>query len=290
MTAFAYETYHLGLRTTRRFVRVPANWISIIFFPLIQLLIFSQLYQDVVQLQGFGAESDYLDYLAPGQVAFAAFMAVAWSAYGLLVEFRNGYMDKLRAAPIRRWSILAGEMVPLFFQAAAMAGIVLIVSLLLGAPLETGLGGFLLILALAGLFGIAFAGASFIPALLTKSEQATNAFSLLLFPIMFMSTAFVPEELMPGWMQSVNDWNPITSLIEAIRELMSTGYDWGAIGSALLSLAILGAILQTAAASRAEAGEPFVTISCLPERAALARAAGRRGGVPLRCRGHLTGG
>jgi ABC-2 type transport system permease protein len=245
MTAFAYETYHLGLRTTRRFLRVPANWISIIFFPLIQLVIFSQLYQDIVRLPGFDRETSYLAYLAPGQVGFAALMAVAWSAYGLLVEYRSGYMDKLRAAPIRRWSILAGEMVPLFVQSAAMAGVVLIVSLLLGAPLETGVGGFLLILGLAGAFGIAFAGTSFIPALLTKSEQATSALALLLFPVYFMSTAFVPEALMPGWMQVVNDWNPISFLIEAIRALMVTGYDWGAIGSALLSMAILGVVLQT---------------------------------------------
>jgi ABC-2 type transport system permease protein len=244
MTAFAYETYYLGLRTARRFLRVPANWTGVIFFPLIQLLVFSQLYQDVPQLRGFGAQTDYLDYLAPGQVIFAAFLAVSWSAYGLLIEYRSGYTDKLLAAPIRRWSILAGEMVPIFFQAAAMAGVVLIVSLLLGAPMETGVGGFLLILALSGVFGIAFAGASFIPALLTKSEQATNALSLLLFPIMFMSTAFVPEALMPDWMQAVNDWNPISYAIEAARELMVTGYDWAAIGSALLSLAIVGAILQ----------------------------------------------
>lgn len=245
MSAFAYETFHLGLRTTRRFLRVPANWISIIFFPLIQLLIFSQLYQDVVQLQDFREGSSYLDYLAPGQVAFAGLMAVSWSAYGLLVEYRSGYMDKLRVAPIGRWSILAGEMVPLFFQAAAMAGVVLVVSLVLGAPLKTGVGGFLLILALAGYFGIAFAGTSFIPALLTKSEQATSALALLMFPIFFMSTAFVPATLMPDWMQVVNDWNPISFLIEAIRELMVTGYDWTAIGNALLSLTILGVILQT---------------------------------------------
>jgi ABC-2 type transport system permease protein len=246
MTAFAYETYYLGLRTTKRFLRVPANLTSIIFFPLIQLLVFSQLYQDIVQVPGFGSTGDYLDYLAPGQVVFAAFLAVAWSAYGLLVEFRSGYLDKLLSSPIGRYSILAGEMVPVFFQAAAMAAILLIVSVILGAPLETGVGGFLLILGLAGAFGLAFAGASFIPALLTKSEQATNAFSLLLFPIMFMSTAFVPESLMPGWMQTFNDYNPISYVIEAIRELMETGYDWTAIGNALLSLAIMGAILQAA--------------------------------------------
>lgn len=246
MTAFAYETYYLGLRTTRRFLRVPSNWMPILFFPLIQLLIFSQLYQDIVQLPGFGGQQSYLAYLAPGQVAFTSFMAVAWSAYGMLVEYRSGYLDKLRASPIGRWSILAGEMVPLFFQAAAMAGILLIVSLLLGASIATGVLGFLLILGLSGAFGVAFAGASFIPALLSRSEQATSTFSLLMFPVVFMSTAFVPEALMPGWMRVINQWNPITYLIEALRALMVAGFDWGAIGAALVSMAILGVILQSA--------------------------------------------
>ena len=246
MTSFGYETFFLGRRTVKRFLRVPANFISIIFFPLIQLLVFSQLYQDIVELPGFGGQSNYLAYLAPGQVAFTAFMAVAWSGYGLLIEYRTGYLDKLRASPIGRWSILAGEMAPLFFQAAIMAGILLLVSLALGARVATGVPGFLLILGLAGVFGVSLAGASFIPALLTKSEQATSTFSLLLFPVMFMSTAFVPEALMPGWMRVVNDWNPITYVIEAIRALMVSGYDWGAIGKALLALGILGLVLQIA--------------------------------------------
>jgi ABC-2 type transport system permease protein len=246
VTTFAYETFFLGLRTTRRFVRVPSNWIGIIFFPLIQLLVFSQLYKDIVQLPNFGGQSSYLAYLAPGQVAFTAVMAVAWSAYGLVIEYRTGYLDKLRATPIRRWSILAGEMVPLFFQAAVMAGIVLVVSLLLGATIVTGVGGFVVILALSGAFGIAFAGTSFVPALLTKSEQATNSMSLLLFPVVFMSTAFVPEALMPEWIRAINVWNPISYLIEAMRAVMVTGYEWDVIGKALVSMAIMGAILQAA--------------------------------------------
>lgn len=246
MTALAYETYHLGLRTTRRFIRVPANWISVIFFPLIQLLVFSQLYQDIVQLPGFGGQSSYLAYLAPGQVVFAAFMAVAWSGFGLLVEYRTGYMDKLRSLPTQRWSILAAEMVPLFFQAAAMAGILLVISLLLGATIATGIPGFLLILVLAGFFGLALAGVSFVPALLSKSEQATSTFSLLLFPVIFMSTAFVPAVMMPDWMRVVNDWNPVSFLIEAIRAIMVTGFDWDLIGKAVASMAVVGVILQTA--------------------------------------------
>jgi ABC transporter DrrB family efflux protein len=246
MTAIAYETFHLGLRTSRRFLRVPANWMSIIFFPIIQLVIFSQLYQQITNLPAFGPETNYLSYLAPGQVVFAAFFAISWSGYGLLIEYRSGYLDKLRTLPIQRWSILAGEMVPLFFQAAAMAGIVLIVSVVLGARIETGLGGFLMILLLSGMFGLAWAGISFVPALLTKSEQATSTISLLLFPVVFMSTAFVPEAMMPEWMQVVNEWNPVTDLIEAIRALMTTGYDLQAIGRAVASMAVVGVVLQLA--------------------------------------------
>ena len=246
ISSFGYETFFLGRRTVRRFLRVPSNYFSIIFFPLVQLLVFSQLYKDIVQLPGFGDQSNYLAYLAPGQVVFTAFMAVAWSSFGLLIEYRTGYLDKLRASPIGRWSILAGEMAPLFFQAAVMSGILLFVSLLLGARIETGIGGFLIIVGLAGAFGISLAGASFVPALLTKSEQATSSFSLMLFPVMFMSTAFVPEALMPNWMQVVNEWNPITYLIEAVRALMVTGYDWGAVGKALMALGVLGVILQSA--------------------------------------------
>jgi len=137
-------------------------------------------------------------------------------------------------------------MFPLFFQAAAMAGVLLLVSLLLGATMVTGVGGFLLILLLCGVFGIAFAGVSFVPALVTKSEQATSALSLLMFPLIFISTAFVPRELMPGWMQVVNDWNPVSHMIEAIRGLMVVGYDWSAIGKALLSMSMTGVVLLAA--------------------------------------------
>jgi ABC-2 type transport system permease protein len=246
IAAFAFETWWLGLRTTMRFIRVPANTISIVFFPLIQLFVFSQLFKDIVRVPGFGGETNYLNYLAPGQVAFTAFFAVSWSGYGILLEYRSGYLDKLRALPIRRWSILAAEQVPLFLEAAVMAGIVLVVSVLLGASIATGIGGFLLILALAGLFGVAWSGTSFIPALTTKSEQATSTLSLLFFPFAFMSTAFVPEALMPDWIRFINDWNPITYLIEAIRPLMVSGYDWGAIGAALVAIAIMGIVLQAA--------------------------------------------
>jgi ABC-2 type transport system permease protein len=246
MTAFAYETYHIGRRSLRRFYRVPAGVASTILFPLIQLFVFSQLYKDITSLPGFGGGTSYLAYLAPGQIVFTAFFATSWSGTNILVDHHSGYLDKLRVTPIHRMAILAGELVPLFVGAGLMAGSILVLSVLMGASVATGVVGALLIVVLAGLLGVAWAGTSYLPALLTKSEQATSTLAILAFPLAFMSTAFVPASLMPDWIRVVNDWNPLTYVIEAIRALMVTGFDWGAIGRALAALAILGAVLHGA--------------------------------------------
>jgi ABC-2 type transport system permease protein len=244
MAAFAYETWYLGWRALRRFYRVPANPISILAFPLIQLFVFSQLFRDIVRLPGFGAETSYLAYLAPGQIVFTVFLAVSWSGATLLADYRSGYLDKLRAAPIRRYAILAGELVPLAIECVAMAGIILALSVFMGASVATRIPGVILILALSAAFGIAWSGTSFIPALVTRNEQATGALSLLFFPIAFMSTAFVPAALMPEWLQALNVVNPISYVIEAMRALMTEGLDWMAVARALVAILALGAVLQ----------------------------------------------
>jgi ABC-2 type transport system permease protein len=245
MIGLAYETFLLGRRAFLRWARVPGNWLSTLFFPLIQLVIFSQLFKDIIQLPGF-EESSYLAYLAPGQIVFAVFLGVSWVGINLLMDYHSGYLDKLRVTPINRLSILFGEMVPLFFTCALMAAVILLTSLVLGASLVTGIPGALGILALSGLFAIAWAGTSFVPALLTKNEQAAGTMSLLFFPLAFMSTAFVPAERMPEWLQVVNDWNPISYVIEAQRGLMSTGFDPELMGRALIAIAILFVVTQAA--------------------------------------------
>ncbi len=238
-----YETTLLGLAAVRRFFRVPGNWIWIPAFPLIQLLVFSQLFKDIVQLPGFG-DTSYLAYLAPGQIAFTVFFATTWAGTNLLMHYHSGFLDKLRVAPIARSSILYGELVPLFLECAVMAGIILAVSFLLGAPIATGVPGAVAILLLGSAFGVAWSGTSFIPALLTKNDQASGTFGLLFMPIAFMSTAFVPPALMPEWLQAVNRVNPISYVIEAMRALMISGFDWVAIGKAALAIAAIGTVLQ----------------------------------------------
>jgi ABC-2 type transport system permease protein len=248
--SFAREMWLLGGRSLRRSFRVPANLISTIVFPLIQLFVFSQLFKDIVSLPGFAASGNgsgsYLDYLAPGQVTFTVFFAVAWSGTSLLVDHRNGYLDKLRASPINRFAILAAELINVFVGSAFMGASILVLALLLGAHIATGALGFIAIVLLGGSFGVGWAGTSMVPALLTKNEQATGTLALLFFPIAFMSTAFVPVQLMPDWLRVVNQWNPISYVIEAMRSLMSVGFEADVLLRAILAIVVLGLVLQGA--------------------------------------------
>jgi len=241
---FGHDALFLGRRTLRRFYRVPANPLTIVLYPLIQLVVFSQLFKDIVQLPGFGGGS-YLAYLAPGQIAFTVFFAVTWSGGNLLYDYRSGYLDRLRIAPISRYAILAGEFVPLFLESVVMAGIILALAVLLGAPIATGVPGAIGVMLLGGAFGVAWSGTSFVPALVTRNEQATSAMSILFFPVAFMSTAFVPVDLMPDWLQVVNAWNPISHVIEAMRSLMTVGVEPAIILRAIISITILGLVLHT---------------------------------------------
>ena len=169
------------------------------------------------------------------------FFAVAWSGGGLLIDYRAGYLDKLRATPANRYAIIAGELVTVFLESVIMSAVILVITIVLGASIESGIVGAILILLIAGSFGVAWAGTSMAPALLTRNEQATGTIAFLFIPIAFLSTAFVPEVMMPDWLQTINVINPISYVIEAIRSLMIEGIILDDLWPAVVSIIVLGA-------------------------------------------------
>ena len=140
---------------------------------------------------------------------------------------------------------------------AVQSLVVLVIALLLGAHIATGFLGLIGILVLAAIFGMAWSGISLNVALRTRNPEVTAAAGVLTFPLYFGSTAFMPHELLPHWLQVFNKFNPINYLILADRALMSSHWDWQAIGGALLASLIVGAItmpLATRAFQRAVSG------------------------------------
>jgi ABC-2 type transport system permease protein len=98
---------------------------------------------------------------------------------------------------------------------------------------------------LAALFGIAFSGLSNTVALRTKNTESTQLVSFTLtFPLLFLSTALLPKDVLPGWVQTFSSYNPVSYTATACRDLILTGFNWMDIGQAFLAIAILGVILN----------------------------------------------
>jgi ABC-2 type transport system permease protein len=161
------------------------------------------------------------------------------------MDYRAGYLDKLRATPANRYAIITGELVTLFIETVIMAAVILAITIVLGASIASGIPGAIVILLIAGGFGVAWAGTSLAPALLTRNEQATGMLAFLFIPIVFLSTAFVPVEMMPDWLRTVNVINPISYVIEAIRSLMIEGIILEDLWPAVVSIVILGVLLHS---------------------------------------------
>jgi ABC-type multidrug transport system permease subunit len=160
-------------------------------------------------------------------------------------------------APISRAAIVLGLLLTDATRLAVQSLLVIVLALLLGAHIATGVLGLLGMLALAAIFGAAWSGISLNVALRTRNPEVTAAAGILTFPLYFGSTAFMPHDLLPAWLQWFNTFNPVNYLITADRALMSSRWDWSAIGGALLAALIIGAItmpLATRAFKRAVSG------------------------------------
>jgi ABC-2 type transport system permease protein len=215
--------------------------------PLIFLLLFSQVFSNLDRLPGFGYDS-YLQFLVPSIVALTALNSAFQSGIGMVSDIEDGMLDKFLIAPIRRSSILLGKVFADATRAAAQATVIVLVALAMGARIATGVAGVAAMVVLAALFGIAWAGLSNIIALRTRNGELTMIVGILItFPVLFLSTAFMPSILLPDWLDTVATFNPITYIVEALRALVNTGWDWGAIGEAMAVTGGLAVVTFTGA-------------------------------------------
>ena len=95
---------------------------------------------------------------------------------------------------------------------------------------------------MAAAWGLVFTGFPYAIALKTGNPAAVNSSFLLFFPFAFLTTGFVPEQDLTGWLATVADYNPVTYLLAGMRSLLMVGWDWTAIGQAFLAIALVGAV------------------------------------------------
>jgi ABC-2 type transport system permease protein len=242
------DTAVLAGRAMREIPRVPTRIVFPLLIPVMQLVLFASVFANVALIKVAGGGSS-LDFLAAGQVALAVMVGSGGSGFQMVQDMESGFFDKLRVSPVARSSIVLGLLVTDAVRLSLHALVVLAVARLIGAEIKTGLPGVLVIMVLCGLFGACWAGISLNVALRTRNPETTAAAGVLVFPLFFASTAFVPKAALPEWLQKLNDVNPISYLIDAVRALMIYGWDWSAILGGFAAALAVGAITLPLAVS-----------------------------------------
>ena len=238
---FVTDTVSIAGRALRAIPRdlvavIPPIFIALFFF-LVNIATLSRLTES--NIAGFNFKAF--------QVPTAILLGVTGvsRAPALVLDVQNGYFDRLLLSPIRRLSILLGHLAADVAVAVALIIPIALVGLAVGVRFATGPAGFLVFVALGALWSLAFSGFGYAIALKTGNPAAVNSSFLLFFPFLFLTSSYVPRDQLNGWLATVAAWNPVTYLLDGLRTLVSDGWDWPALGQALLAIAIVGAVSMT---------------------------------------------
>jgi ABC-2 type transport system permease protein len=238
----------LGRRALREGVRTPEAIVPTLFIPLFFLVvnvgqaarIFPGSTTDFLHGQGYGA------FQLPSSMLLAA--SFGTGALFLVEEIEGGYFDKLRATPVPRTAIVLGRLLAEGVKTLLIAALIVLLGLIFGITIASGVLGFLLLILLTALWAIVYAGYMQIIALKTRSAAATNSAGLIFFPLLFLTPNFVPRDLLTRPMEIAATINPVTYVMEAMRSLILVDLAWDTIGLGFLVVVVAGAIMFTVSA------------------------------------------
>lgn len=228
MTAVA-DTWALTIRDLLRLWRQPWFIAIVLVQPVIWLLLFGALFQRVVEIPGF-AGSDYKQYLVPGVLVMTAFFSSGWNGMSTIEDLDRGVTDRFLVTPVRRLPLIAGRVGQNLVQVVLQSLVIVAIALAIGVSFEGGVLGVAVLVLIAGVLGTAFAALSNALALLARREESLiGAVTFLQLPLVFLSTAFMQPSLMPGWIGTVADFNPVDWAIVAGREAVGASTDWASV-------------------------------------------------------------
>jgi ABC-2 type transport system permease protein/oleandomycin transport system permease protein len=237
------DTLVLAQRNLRRIPRAPDLLISFTVQPIMFVLLFVYVFGGAISTPGY----DYVDFLMPGIIvqtmAFGGFV----TALGLAEDLKRGLIDRFRSLPMARSAVLAGRTLADVATNVVSLVVMLVVGFIAGFSFSAGALEIVAGVALLLLFGYAFSWVFALLGLAASSAESAQALGFMaVFPLTFASSAFVPTDSMPGWLQAFAEVNPITTTVDAMRALWlgaPAGNDvWGAVLWALAISVVFAAL------------------------------------------------
>jgi ABC transporter DrrB family efflux protein len=214
---FVTDLWVLTKRSIARIRREPETLADVTFMPVIFILMFAYVFGGAIALPGSGS---YHEYLIGGMLGMGLAQTAPGVAVALVTDMSTGLMDRFRSLPMSRWAVLGARSIAELLTQIISTVVVVGVGLAIGWRVHTGPAEVAEAFALALLFGYAFTWVGVCLGMVLRSPEAAQQTGFIIFlPLTFISSAFVPIQGMPGWLQPIAIWNPLSALAAACREL-----------------------------------------------------------------------
>jgi len=252
VSVLAVQVGQLARRSMLKTLRQPFQLFPIIFFPAMLLAVNASGLKAATHLPGFPTHS-YISFAIAVAFIQGGMFSLINTGTNLAEDIETGFFNRLALTPLRRTALIAGLLVGVAVLGAMQSAIYILIGLLAGAHLDSGVGGAAVILVLGSLVAVGFGAIGCFAALRTGSGEAVQGLFPLFFVFIFLSSSNLPRQLLrTGWFHTVATWNPISYLIEGFRSLFISGWDATALGrgfAVALGLVAVG-LLAAAAALR----------------------------------------
>jgi ABC transporter DrrB family efflux protein len=215
------DTLTITRRNLLVWIRVPAYLMFTVIQPVMFVLLFKYVFGGAIPVNTPGG---YVNFLMPGIIGQSAAFATFGTAIALAQELKKGVIDRLRSMPMARSAVLAGRLVADTGRMLVTILVMVGVGYAVGFRFSDGVGPAVGMVVLATVFGLAICCIAAYTGLAIGDEESVQAFGLIwLFPVTFLSSAFVPISTMPGWLQAFADNQPVTYVINTMRVLARGG-------------------------------------------------------------------
>jgi ABC-2 type transport system permease protein len=205
-------------RSMRHIFRSMDTIITVTITPIAMMLMFVYVFGGAIQT----GTDNYVNYLLPGILLIAIASGIAYTAYRLFMDMQRGIFERFHSMPIARSAALWGHVLTSLVSNAISVVVIILVALVMGFRSSAGVLSWLTVAGILALFTLALTWIAAIAGLSAKSVDGAGAFSYPLIFLPFISSAFVPTESMPSGVRAFAENQPVTSIVEAIRALLSS--------------------------------------------------------------------
>ena len=227
---FFGDTAVLTGRSLRHVTRSLDTIITTTIMPIGFMLLFVYVFGGAIK-SGSGS---YVDYLLPGILLITIASGISYTAFRLFLDLKSGIFERFQSLPIARSSVLWAHVLTSLVANLISLVVVVLVALVMGFRSDAGIASWLAVAGLLVLVTLALTWVAVVPGLIAKSADGASAFAYPLIFLPFISSAFVPTATMPGPVRAFAEHQPVTAIVDAIRDLFmgrSVGADiWPAVG------------------------------------------------------------